>query len=362
MVNDVLDPDVFGVLGFVRPLEPFFPEVTPLRSLSLGAQLTVGRHVPRTLGYEEGLWAPSAGVPIPALDADADLAVVDDETVSFFGFDAETKLWRTRTADLKLYFDVQQMKDHGRGYTLGTLWRFSFGQPASMALRVRAEAFVHDADYLPSFFDGFYDVQKLQYFPAGYTSGMGTYYPTKLGFIEAMKGGPQRLGGYLEVTHSFVGLLTLGVSARGSRELGDPVDASFDGPRFQDASTCPIGTDGALVCAPTVKVDPGYASALLFAQIPFKRFLQAFVSYEVFSTSLEGEGLDFLQLDGDNEVLFSGVRLQLLPILFVQGEARRFYFTQRLSKVDVDARLIEQDQNLRADWTFAINIYAGLEF
>ncbi len=69
-----------------------------------------------------------------------------------------------------------------------------------------------------------------------------------------------------------------------------------------------------------------------------------------------------LTRDGENEVLFSGVRLQLLPILFVQGEARRFYFVQRLSSVDVDAGVIEQDQNLRADWTFSINLYAGYEF
>jgi hypothetical protein len=46
----------------------------------------------------------------------------------------------------------------------------------------------------------------------------------------------------------------------------------------------------------------------------------------------------------------------------IQGEARRFYFTQRLSNVDVDKQVIEQDQNLRADWTFAINLYAGMEF
>jgi hypothetical protein len=228
---------------------------------------------------------------------------------------------------------------------------------------VRAEAFLDDADYLPSFFDSFYDVQKLQYLPAGYVSGMNTYYPTKLGFIEAMKGGPKRLGGYLEVTHSIIDWLTVGLSARGSTEMGDPVDAGFDGPKFQDASACPIATSGALDCPATVKMDgAGYGSAMVFAQIPFKRILQGFVSYEVFSTSLPGEGLDFFQFDGDNEVLFSGVRLQLLPILFIQGEARRFYFTQRLSKVDVDQKLIEQDQNLRADWTFAVNLYAGMEF
>lgn len=361
MVNDVLDPDVFGVLGFVRPFEG--SEVTALHALSFGVQATFGRHVPRTLAYEEGLWKPTAGVPIPRLDADSRLDVVDDDTVSFLGFDVETKLWRTRSADLKIYFDAQSMQDHGSGFTLGSLWRFSFGEPGWMALRVRAEAYVDDADYLPSFFDGFYDVQKLQYLPAGYSSGMNTYYPTKLGFIEAMKGGPRRVGAYLEVTHSIIDWLTVGLSARGSTELGDPVDASFDGPRFQDASACPIGADGALTCPASLKVDgAGYSSAMLFAQIPFKRILQGFVSYEVFSTSLPGEGLDFMQFDGDNEVLFSGVRLQLLPILFIQGEARRFYFTQRLSNVDVDKQVIEQDQNLRADWTFAINLYAGMEF
>jgi hypothetical protein len=361
MVNDVLDPDVFGILGFVRPFED--SEVTALHALSFGVQATVGRHVPRTLAYEEGLWKPTAGTPIPRLDADSKLDVVADDTVTFLGFDVETKLWRTRSADLKIYFDAQKMQDHGSGYTLGSLWRFSFGEPGWMALRVRAEAYVDDADYLPSFFDGFYDVQKLQYLPAGYTSGMSTYYPTKLGFLAAMEGGPRRLGGYLEVTHSIIDWLTVGFSARGSTEMGDPVDASFDGPRFQDASACPIAADGELGCPASVKVDgAGYSSAMVFAQIPFKRILQGFVSYEVFSTSLPGEGLDFMSFDGDNEVLFSGVRLQLLPILFIQGEARRFYFTQRLSNVDVDQQVIEQDQNLRADWTFAINLYAGMEF
>src|SRR6185369_18080046 len=108
MVNDVLDPDVFGILGFVRPFEN--SQVTALHALSFGVQATVGRHVPRTLAYEEGLWRPTAGVPIPRLDADSKLDVVDDDTVTFLGFDVETKLWRTRSADLKIYFDAQSMQ------------------------------------------------------------------------------------------------------------------------------------------------------------------------------------------------------------------------------------------------------------
>jgi hypothetical protein len=364
IINDVLAPDVVGGLFFVRPFDALFPEVTPLRSLSFGAQVTAGLDVPRSLGVEEGLFTPVAGNPIPALDGDGNLVPLDTATVVFFGVDVETKLLRTQNADMKLYFDVQQMQDHGRGYTLGSLWRFSFGQPAKMAMRVRAEGFVHDADYLPQFFDSVYDVQKLQYHPAAYQSGMQTYYPTKLSFVEASAGGPRRLGGYLEVTHSFIGLLTVGLSVRGSKPLGDPATPGFAGPEFDDLSACTV-VDGAADCTGQTKVtvpDAGYSSLVLYGEIPFKQVLQAFVSYEVFSTSIDGEGLDLFSFDGDNEVLFSGVRLQLLPILFVQGEARRFYFAQRLSDIDVDMGTIVQDQNLRADWTFAINIYAGLEF
>jgi hypothetical protein len=365
MVNDVLDPDVMGLLVFVRPFETLYPEVTPLRSFSIGAQVTAGLKVPRRLRYEAGIFAPAVDRPIPAIDAEADLIVDDETTVVFLGLDVETKVVRTDSADLKLYGDFQKMQGHGGGLTVGALARFSFGRPASQALRVRAELFTHDADYVPSFFDSFYDVHKLFYFPAAYRSAGIDYAPTKLGFLEASAGGPRRGGVYLEVTHSIVGWLTAGLSLRTSTALGDPVDAGFVGPRFDDLGQCPIAASGAPDCsgvAPVTVADPGRSSLLLYAEIPFRRFLQAFVSYEVYSTAAAGEGLDLGSLDGDNEVLFSGARLQLLPILFIQAEARRFYFVQRLSKIDLDMQVLEQDQHPRADWTFGVNIYAGLEF
>jgi hypothetical protein len=365
-VNDVLDPDVVGALVFVRPFEPLFPEITPLRSLSVGAQLTAGVRVPQRLSYEGGIFSPTTDKAIPALDEDSRLVVGDTDTVVFYGLDVETKLVRTRNADLKVYLDWQKMDGHGSGLTLGSLWRFSFGQPAKMALRVRAELFTHDPDYLPSFFDSFYDVHKLTYFPAAYESNGLTYTPTKLGFIEASAGGPRRVGAYLEVTHSFIGWLTVGFSLRGSTATGDAKEPGWNGPRFENLGLCPIPVDGAEPnceqAEPVTVTDPGYASALVYAEIPFTRFLQAFASYEVFATSLPGEGLDVGEIDGDNEIVFAGARLQLLPILFVQGEARRFYFVQRLKDVDLDAGTLVQDQNPRADWTFAVSLYAGLEF
>lgn len=368
MVNDVVNPDVVGLLGFVRPLEPLFPNVTPLRSLSFGASVAVGRNVPRTINYEPGLLEPSIDEPIPAVDSDLDMVVGSTDTVTIVGLDVETKLLRSQTSDMKLYVDVQQILDHGRGYTVGTLWRFSFGRPASMALRIRAEANYFDPDYLPSFFDGFYDIHKKQYLPAGYFSGAVAYYPTKLGYLEANAGGKRRVGGYFEATHSFLNLLTVGMAARASKGIGDAKTPGFAGPEFPDYADCSFDMDGLMDCsmAGTVTVaEPGYASLLLYGEIPFRKYLQGFVSYEVFATSLgptTREGLDLFQFDRDNEVFFSGVRLQLLPILFISAEARRFYFLQRVTNVDINALKLEQDQNYHSEWTFALNVYAGYEF
>jgi hypothetical protein len=388
MINDVVNPDVFGVLGFVRPFATLFPNSTLLRSLSFGVSATVGREVPKSIEFEEGVLEPSAGVPIPAVDAKGNIKVAEDnlETVSILGVDVETKLIRTQWADLKVYGDYQKIADHGGGYTLGTLWRFSFGQPAFSALRIVAELNYFDPDYLPSFFDSMYDIQKVQYLPAGYTSADKnmndhTYYPTKLGYLEANRGGKKRIGGYVEATHSLFNLLTVGVAARASTPTGDPKTAGFMGPEFTNWGACSFTGEGAarkLDCDAAGKsaaVDAGYSSVLLHAEIPFRKYLQAFATYEVFSTSApvesggEREGLDFFQWDGDNEVFFGGLRLQILPVVFVQAEARRFFFLQRVTNVNLDEISaeatefpLEQDQNYHSEWTAAINLYAGLEF
>lgn len=385
MINDVVNPDVFGVLGFVRPLATVFPDVTLLRSLSVGISAAVGRDVPKNIEFEEGVLGPSAGEPIPAVDEDGNIKLDENtlETVTILGVDVETKLIRTQWADLKVYADYQKITDYGGGLTLGSLWRFSFGQPAFSALRVVAEVNYFDPDYLPSFFDSMYDIQKTQYLPAGYTSAsnMHTYYPTKLGYLETNQGGKKRLGAYLEATHSIFNLLTVGLAARASVPTGEPKTAGFAGPQFKDWGACTFTGDSAdrkLNCdgaGMNEAVDAGYSSVLLHAEIPFRKYLQAFATYEVFSTSApvekggEREGLDFFEWDGDNEVFFGGLRLQILPVVFVQAEARRFFFLQRITNVKLDEIStestefpLEQDQNYHSEWTAAINIYAGLEF
>lgn len=364
MANDVINPDVLGLLGFVRPLRPYSDNVF-LRSLSLGASWVHGPGQPRGLQYELGLFGFAFDQAIPRIDQGLNHAGARFRNVTIVGVDLEGKVVRTNNADLKLYLDQQKMLDYGSGTTFGALGRFSFGEPARHALRVRAEATTFSADYMPSYFDTYHDVFMNQYLPAAHhgTNGL-RYYPTKLEFLEASRGGRRRVGGFGELTYAFFDRLTLGASLRAWVPVGQPSVAGFGGPRFTDyGSACTEGERGAFSCEGAIELDrePGFGAVRFHVELPFRKFLQAFASYEMFTTTAE-QRLGLFKLDGDNEVLFSGARLAILPILFLQAEARRYFFLQRVNNVNLEALTLEQDQSFHAQWTFAVNAFVGYEF
>lgn len=365
MANDLVRPDVLGLMAFVRPFRPYSENVF-LRSLSVGASWVHGVNLPLALSYEPGLFAPSFGQPIPRVDATLNPVGGAYRHVHVMGVDVEGKLIRTSNADMKLYVDYQKMRGYGGGTTVGSLWRLSFGEPAWQALRARAEATYFDPDYMPGFFDAYHDIFQYQYLPVAYegTNGL-TYHPTKLGFLEASRGGRKRVGGYLELAHAFLNYMTLGVTARGWTPIGATKDAAFTAPSFSDYGpncTDPKG-NGQLSCPDkvTLEREQRFASMRFFAELPFRRYLQAFASYEMFSTTAE-KGSGLFKFDGDNEVFFSGARLMLLPILFVQAEARRYFFLQRLTNISFSPFNVEQDQRYHSNWTFALNVALGYEF
>jgi hypothetical protein len=358
MANDLVNPDVVGLLAFVRPMRPYSDDIV-LRSLSIGVSYVHGVNLPRVLRYESGLYSPSFDQPIPQVDGSLKLVGGRYRQVDIIGGDLEAKVVRTQTADLKLYFDYHRMRSFGGGATVGSLFRFSGGRPAWHAVRARAELTYFDPDYLPSFFDTYHDIFQYQYLPAAYKASNGlTYYPTKLQYLEANRGGRHRMGGYLELQHSFLDYLTVGAVARFWR----PVGGTQHDPAFPDYGADCASKDGDLTCQRTVAVkDTGFTSLRFNAEIPLRSYLQAFVSYEVFSTTAE-KGLGVFGFDGDNEILFSGARLRLLPVFFIQAEARRYFFLQRVHDVDLTNLTVRQDQNYHANWTFALNAFVGYEF
>jgi hypothetical protein len=364
MANDLVSPDVVGVMGFVRPLRPFSSSMLG-RSLSIGVSYVHGANQPRGLRYERGLFGTSFDQPIPEVDTDGNLVGQTYHSAAFVGLDVEAKVVRSDWADVKVYTDLDKMLDYGSALTLGSLVRLSFGQPATQAMRARAELSFFGPTYMPSYFDTFHDIFQYQYLPARYRASNGLYYyPSKLEYLDASRGGRRRVGGYAELTHSFLDLLTVGAVVRGWTPYGSPTKSGYTSPQFPDYSaSCRPGADGATVCDQKVALgkEPGFTAMRLQAELPFRRFLQAFVSYEAFSTTTES-GIRAFQLDGDNEVFFSGARIMLLPILFIQGEARRYFFLQRLTNVDTENLTFEQDQNMHSRWTFAVNASLGYEF
>lgn len=364
MINDVINPDVLGVLAFIRPFRESAEDVL-LRSLSFGLSFTTGIGQPNAMLYEPGLFEPSIDQPIPKVDSSLNFEAGDARALYIVGADVEVKVVRTQHADLKLYFDYSRILGHGGGFTLGSLLRTSAGAPPRQAFRARAEVHYFDANYLPSYFDSFHDIFQFQYLPAGYTGTNGVpYHPTKLAYLRAAAGGPKRIGGYLELTHSIFNVLTLGLSVRGWGPVGSPGNPVFTGLAFPDYSKdCALSAEGRIDCGSrNVPVpDQGFGAVRLRAELPFRRFLQAFAYYEMFTTTTE-PGFNLFSLDGDNEVLFTGARMMLLPVLFVQAEARRYFFLQRLSNVNLTKLTIEQDQNFHANWTFALSAYLGYEF
>ncbi len=364
MANDLVRPDVIGMMLFVRPFRPFSESIF-WRSLSAGFSWAHGVNQPRTLLYEPGLFTPSFDQPIPRVGDNLNLVGGKFAQMDVMGVDLEAKVLRTNESDLKVYLDYQKMREHGQGFTLGTLGRFSYGRPAWRAVRTRAEVSLFDADYMPNFFDSFHDIFQYQYLPVGYKGSNGlTYHPTKVAYLEASHGGRRRVGGYFELTHSFLNYMTVGASIRGWAPVGAPVDPAFVLPSFPDLNkACTDDGKGDLTCPSKISLskEQGFTALKFHAELPFRRFLQAFASYELFSTTSE-KSLGLFKFNGDNEVFFSGARLMLLPILFVQAEARKYFFLQRLSNIDLQTLSLQQDQTFHSNWTFSVNVFVGYEF
>lgn len=364
VANDLVRPDVVGLLTYVRPFRPYAGDFVA-RSLSLGFSFVRGGGQPLGLAYERGLFGAAYGEAIPRLDQGLDHVGATERNLNVVGADLEVKLLRTASADMKVYVDYQKMAGYGGGVTLGSLWRWSFGAPASQATRLRAELIRFDADYLPGYFDTFHDIFATQYLPLAYRGSNGlVYYPTKLEYLEAHHGRRKRLGGQFELSHAIFDVVTASATVRAWTPLGASAGDALP-PAFPDrGAPCALpAAGGAPPCPNTIPLEreQRFTSLRLHVELPLRRYLQAFASYEVFTTTAE-DSLGVLAFDGDNEIFLSGARVRLLPILFLLAEARRYYFLQRLSNVDLATLTLEQDQNYHSRWTFALSAIVGYEF
>ncbi|MBW1871395.1 MAG: hypothetical protein JRJ19_04985, partial [Deltaproteobacteria bacterium] len=225
VVNSITDADLFGAIAFVKPLS-FFMDHYIARSLSIGVTYMADRHAPVTLKTKSDQPLDRyflAGTGRPEVQTSAFLHGL--------GVDLEIKLLKTKNIDLKPYVDYSWFMpakpdggslpdpEGGGGFTFGLLGRFNFGEDPIQAVRVVIEFRSFSSNYIPGYFDTFYEVQKYianrRYYE--YASQYNRLPPTKFQdiFIDRT-GGDRRLGFYLEFNYSLVEYFTLTLALEGS--------------------------------------------------------------------------------------------------------------------------------------------------
>jgi hypothetical protein len=268
-VADVTRGNLFGGLIFVKPLAPFTDAWLPA-SLSVGVSFTSDQRAPARLQRGPG----DASIPGPVIVDELNVPQAFTRTVNIYGADAELKLVKTDAVDLKTYADYSKLANAGAGITLGLLGRFNFrGESSLQLVRTRLELRTYDGNFQPSYFDILYELQKYQFI----TDPNDRAPPAKLEYITT-RDPARRFGVYLEASYALVEWFIFAAAIE--------VDSK--------------GEDKNL---------------MLHVELPF-RYLDLFATYQQRS-------FDALFSFDVNDVLFAGARLQLLPILFINGRVQK---------------------------------------
>jgi hypothetical protein len=265
-----LRSQVLGGLFFVKPLAIFM--ANPIaRSLSFGAH------------YEGDLNAPSK------LKRDDFGVVLTDPSdnpkfiatrIHGVGGDVEVKpVHIGQAVDIKFYGDFSQLVTFGNGITGGMLGRFNFGTPL-MAVRARLEYRNISSEYLPSYFDTFYEIQKLQVITVSPT----TFAPTKIDYLRSLRFKGRRSNMYAELTFAIVDKFAISAA-------------------YEDG-------EGEL-----------QQSFLLHAEFTALDWLRFFATYHKRNFA---NFRDLFKLE-ENTLFYGQVRLEILPILFLNGRVMRTF-------------------------------------
>ncbi len=294
--NDVARPDILAGRAFASPLE-LVSSGALARAFTVGATWVSDRHAPTGARAGQSL----IGAETPA-------AGYDQRAVTGMGADAEVQLVKTAIWEVRPYAALDRLQGAGSGTSAGVLAQASLFTGSKMAqkLRLVAEARSFDADYLPGYFDTFYEVEKYQYG----ASANGTP-PTKWQAVST-RTGPRRQGAYLEATYTLGQALVLA----GGLEYAN---------------------------------QPWTRNVYLHAELAAGQFLRLFGT--LYRRGFEGQPwFTRSVLDLPNTAFFAGARLELLPFLFANGGV-----TQTVRFDNATGQL----ENARK---FTANLELGLEF
>ncbi|MBI4574831.1 MAG: hypothetical protein HY722_01050 [Planctomycetes bacterium] len=153
ITNNVMEPEVAGGRFYVRP---FHRSAMPLiSSAGVGATLVGDVDAPETLEFQQGS-------PRPTVDRDGNLQAATNRDVAVYGVDVEVPVFKNEVMDLVPYADANRMDRFGDGYHTGVYDVLKLPGLGS-DLFARLEWGKFGREYLPRYFDAFYEVERFRY-------------------------------------------------------------------------------------------------------------------------------------------------------------------------------------------------------
>ncbi len=330
-VGDVVQPDHFlAGLAFLKPLGWLTgPAHDTFGWTSIGLSTAMDLKAPYTLcrntanGFpqvgDNSASAADLGCAGAAYYEPGEPVVAQTRRAQVVGLDVETKILKTDTSDLKPYLDYSRLlsisspsattadpgtaSQGGGGLTAGMLGRFNVGDVNVHAFRLVAEGRYFDGNYLPGYFDTFYEVQKFQFI----TGAANVAYSPKLRTILNRDPNHKRAGYYLEAAYQYNEGFAVMAAYEDSFHVSGP------------QNICP---------APECQTNPndlrnyvGSRNLTLHLEYPAYSWLQFFGSF--YRRSFDGATADSSRPLGDNTLIYGAVRLHVLWIFFLNARIFR---------------------------------------
>ena len=194
-MDDVTPPNVIGGRVYVKPIS-FLKE-------SYGNNLEIGA------SYFADIFAP---YEIKGKSDNEYGREITDSNFQIFGFDASFRVLAMKYYQLTLYTDMNKIVDAGFGMHFGAKHKLMLPTSTDMQILSRWEVRAMEPDYIPSYFNTFYDIEREYY------KGQGDSVPgtptTKSRYLMsyAAKGEDWTAGYYLDLVFDITGTFSVGGS------------------------------------------------------------------------------------------------------------------------------------------------------
>ena len=226
LLNNGFISNLIGVRGYIRPWS-FVDTESYMNNLAIGFSVVSDWDAPYCLQNANGICRPdiSSGIDqdgdgrlddqVLDVDGQRNIRVAGTKAATAMGGDIEFRLVNTSWLSLTPYIDLNGILDGGMGLHAGIMSVFHI-PVISIDLSARIEYRYFEPDYIPTYFDSYYEIQKFGYpfkDELGIFGAAGTEVSNrpKRRVLEEL-GGDWLNGYYAELVLDVMGLVQLGAS------------------------------------------------------------------------------------------------------------------------------------------------------